>query len=62
MKVKERNTPKSIQTIEPLKAGIRRDKVNTNPSRRNTRLPMDSYEENIHEMNKKALRLIAKRA
>ncbi|PLS19251.1 hypothetical protein CVD28_02235 [Bacillus sp. M6-12] len=64
MQQKQQTSPNSIHgTVKkPMKASVRRSKGSTNPNRRKMSVSIsDSFEE-IHDMNQKALKLLAKRA
>jgi hypothetical protein len=64
MRQNQKTSPITIQETakRPMKASVRRSKGSTNPNRRKMSVSIsDSFEE-IHDMNQKALKLLAKRA
>jgi hypothetical protein len=64
MRNKHHTSPISIQptTVQSMKPGVRRSKRSTNPNRRKMTVSVsDSFEE-LHELNQRALKVLAKRA
>lgn len=61
MRQQQQTSPITIQQ-SAKKARIRRSTGSTNPNRRKMTVPVTQSFEEIHDMNQKALKLLAKRA